>query len=114
MLKIILMIILVISGVYLAYFLILACGLFRKDKNKKYLVSIVSSKFAHYGLIILVFSAGLLLLASQAIPGMVERIHVVNQILGFKITCMSGGFSIIIGFSGSQYIGTQLSLCFIK
>ncbi|MCG4471031.1 hypothetical protein L0P50_19405, partial [Lawsonibacter sp. DFI.6.74] len=51
------------------------------DKNKKYLVSIVSSKFAHYGLIILVFSAGLLLLASQAIPGMVERIHVVNQIL---------------------------------
>ncbi|GAA0093168.1 bifunctional lysylphosphatidylglycerol flippase/synthetase MprF [Paraclostridium bifermentans] len=68
------------------------------DKNKKYLVSIVSSKFAHYGLIILVFSAGLLLLASQAIPGMVERIHVVNQILGFKITCMSGGFSIIIGF----------------
>ena len=34
MLKIILMIILVISGVYLAYFLILACGLFRKDKNK--------------------------------------------------------------------------------
>lgn len=34
MLKIILMIILVISGVYLAYFLILACGIFRKDKNK--------------------------------------------------------------------------------
>lgn len=34
MLKIILMIILVISGVYLAYFLILACGIFKKDKNK--------------------------------------------------------------------------------
>lgn len=68
------------------------------DKNKKYVVSIVSSKFAHYGLIVLVFSAGLLLLASQAIPGMVERIHVVNKILGFKITCMSGGVSIIIGF----------------
>lgn len=49
-------------------------------------------------MIVLVFSAGLLLLASQAIPGMVERIHVVNKILGFKITCMSGGVSIIIGF----------------
>ena len=34
MLKIILMIILVILGVYLAYFLILACGIFKKDKNK--------------------------------------------------------------------------------
>lgn len=56
------------------------------------------SKVAHSGLILLVLSAGVVLLVSEAIPGTIERVHLINKIFSFKVMHMSGDMAIIIGF----------------
>ena len=68
------------------------------DKDIKDLVSSNLSKVAHYGLILLVLSAGIVLLISQVMPGAIERVHLIKKLFGFKIMYISGAISIVIGF----------------
>lgn len=68
------------------------------DKDVKDMVSTSLSKAAHYGLILLVLSAGIVLLVSQAMPGTIERVYLLKKVVGFRIIHMSGAMAIIIGF----------------
>ncbi|MEG2247043.1 MAG: bifunctional lysylphosphatidylglycerol flippase/synthetase MprF [Peptostreptococcaceae bacterium] len=84
--------------------LIIGLGLYvselyiKLDKDIKEVISSNLSKIAHYGIIFLVFSAGIVLLASQAMPIIVERVQLIKSLFGLKIMNMSGDISILIGF----------------
>lgn len=68
------------------------------DKDIKDIVSSSLSKVAHYGLVLLVLSAGVVLLVSQAMPGTVDRVFLIKKLLRFKVIYMLGDMTIIIGF----------------
>ncbi|MEF9990887.1 MAG: bifunctional lysylphosphatidylglycerol flippase/synthetase MprF [Romboutsia sp.] len=70
----------------------------RVDKDYREIVAYSVSKVAHYGLVILVMSAGVVLLVSQAMPATLDRVGIMRKIVGLKVMYMSGGMSIIIGF----------------
>lgn len=68
------------------------------ENGLKNTIELLVSRIFHYLLVILVLSAGTVLLISEAFPGMIKRIALLHKIFDFSIIHISRDLSIIIGF----------------
>lgn len=68
------------------------------NEDLKNTIESVVSKFFHVILVLLVLFAGSVLLISEALPGVIERVSLLHKVFDFSIIYISKKLTIIIGF----------------
>ena len=68
------------------------------DEDLRCILGSILSNVAHWCLVVLVFLAGVMLLVSEAMPGVINRIYWIDKIFNRSIIYISGDLSVIVGF----------------